>query len=89
VPFEDRVRKEKRIASKRTLTIGQRRKGFTDGDAHGDVEHIANDWMTLWAWRIPWGWFHPSPDEDEGKSAKQQCVEHGPVEHGDKGQLNE
>ena len=70
--------------SERTITIGQRRDVLPDRDTHGEIQHVPQDRITLWAWGIWQGGSLPSPYESEDGNARQQQIEDRGVDHGDK-----
>ena len=69
------------------MVLGQGHKAFPNWDAHREVQHIPEDRITLWAWRIGPGGFLPLPSETEDTNAKQQCVEHKSVKHDSGGRM--
>ena len=70
------------------MIVGQRQESFPNRRVHGKkIQHISNDWVTLWARRIPKSLLFPLPSEDEDRDTKHQRVEYRSVEHGDEGRL--
>jgi len=72
------------MASESTMVVGQRHESFPNRDARGDIQHISENWVTFWTWRIRNSGFSPLPNEDEDMDAKHQRVEHRSVKHGNK-----
>jgi len=65
------------------MTTSQRGEGFPDRDAHGEIEDIPQDWITLWTRWIRHSGFPPPPvsvDQD----AKRDYAEHRNVHHGNR-----
>ena len=69
------------------MVLGQGHETFPNRDTRGEVQHIPENGITLWAWRIRPGGFLPFPSEAEDTNAKQQCVEHKSVRHDSGGRM--
>jgi len=69
------------------VVVGQRHETFPNRGAHGEIQHISKNWITLWAWRIRSGRFLPPRSEDEDRDGKCQRVEHRSGKHGDRGRM--
>ena len=54
-----------------TVKVSQRGEGFPDGDTHGEIQDIPQDWIALGAWRVRKRGSLPFPDEGEGNEAKK------------------
>jgi len=73
------------MASESTLVVGQRHESFPNRDAHGEIQHVSENWVTLWARWMRESRFLPLPNENEDRNAKHQRIEHRSVEHDDNG----
>jgi len=69
------------------MDVGQRHKTFPDRDAHGEIQDISKNRVSLRARWIRNNGFLPVQSEDEDGGAKHQRIEHRSVEHGDEGRV--
>ena len=74
-----------RTALERTVTVGQRRDVFPEGDIHGEIQDVPQNWITLRAGGVRQSGSPPFPGESESENAKQQRTEDRSVDHGDRG----
>ena len=86
VPFERRFQSfQETTMLESTMVVCQRHETLPNRSAHGDIQHISKNWVTLWTWRIRNNGLLPLPRENEDKSAKNQWIEHRGVKHDGKG----
>ena len=72
------------MTSERTITIGQRSDVFPERDTRVEIQDIPQDRITFGTWGIRRGGSLRLLDESEDKSAKEQRIEDGYVNHGDR-----
>jgi len=84
VSFRGQSQNRNRTTSEHTIAISQRSDVFPERDTHVEIQHIPQDRITLGTWRIWQGGSLPFPDESEDKNTKEQRIEDGYVNHGDK-----
>ena len=84
VSFRGQYQNRNRTTSERTIAISQRSDVFPERNTHVEIQDIPQDRITLGTWGIRRGGSLPFLDESEDKSTKEQRIEDGYVNHGDK-----